>query len=151
VASFSSLRTDRLYCQKATLVLIPVIGWVEPRVLLRPERLSQWALPMTPWGIEPATFRLVAQCLNQLRHWVLPVFELNVQLYIYIYMCVCVCVCICYLIISHFFVGNLLLISLRRHRKRPALWWWKVEAIRQCQQVVELRVLVFFSESSEQS
>ena len=35
---------------------------------MRLDGLSQWNTPVTPSGIEPATFRLLAQCFNQLRH-----------------------------------------------------------------------------------
>jgi len=69
VVNLSAQSTSRLYPLQETIQLrISVGGWVYTRAILQPEGLSRRKIPMTPSGIEPATFRLVAQCFNKMRH-----------------------------------------------------------------------------------
>jgi hypothetical protein len=67
VVRLSTLPSGHLYPREIFLVLISVRVWVISRVIARLEGLCQWKIPMTP-EIEPATSRLAAQCINQLRH-----------------------------------------------------------------------------------
>jgi hypothetical protein len=67
VARLLAQTTDRLYPPGRSLELISIRGWVDLRAIVRPTGLGQWKFSKTPTEIETATFRLVAQCLYQLR------------------------------------------------------------------------------------
>jgi hypothetical protein len=78
----SDLRAGRPLPPGRFLVLISVRGRVDPRAIVWLEGLSQLENPMTSSGIEPATFRLVAECLSQLRYRV-PLLLLRLLLQFY--------------------------------------------------------------------
>jgi hypothetical protein len=53
VVRLLALHTGCLHVPGIPLVLISVIGWVDPRALVWPERWSQSKIPMTPSGMKP--------------------------------------------------------------------------------------------------
>ena len=66
VVMLSALLTGRIYPQGVFLVLMFIQVRLDPRTMVRLVGLRQLKIPVTPSGIEPATFLLVEQYLNQL-------------------------------------------------------------------------------------
>ena len=68
VVRLSALLSGRLYSLEVFLVLISVRRWVDSRGHSATGRIiSMKNSNVTPSGFETVTFRLVAQCLNELR------------------------------------------------------------------------------------
>jgi len=55
---------------------ISLRGWTDPRAIVRPQEICQWKIPLTPWLIERATFRLSVRGFNYWRHRMLHVYML---------------------------------------------------------------------------
>jgi hypothetical protein len=68
VARLSALRAGRLYLQEILLLLVSVRDLVDTGAIVRQEGVNQRKIAMAPSGIEPPTFRIVAQYLNQTLH-----------------------------------------------------------------------------------
>jgi hypothetical protein len=65
----SALRTGRLY-PSGNIPGTHFFYRLKLMATMRPEELCELKISMTSSGIEPATFRLLAQCLNQPHHGV---------------------------------------------------------------------------------
>jgi hypothetical protein len=83
-ARLSALGASRPLPPGRFLIFIFVRGRVDSEVIVRLEGLVQLRNPMSSSGIEPVTFRLTAQCLNQLRYRLPPTDVLTFIKWLYI-------------------------------------------------------------------
>jgi hypothetical protein len=67
-SELSALRPGCLIPQEILLVLISFRRWVNQYFTVRHEELSQRNTLINPSGIESTTFRIVAQCIKQMRY-----------------------------------------------------------------------------------